>query len=91
MLAKLPPTKQALLDAAQYIRVHGWKRGLGRHQGPRCAIGALLSVASYGGQVDDAAACLRNELSIGDLAAWNDHPSRTADEVIRALEQAALT
>lgn len=93
MLARLTPAKQALLDAAQYIRDHGWCQGR-FYDGDRvCLLGALI-VSTQGRQEYAAAAAALYQANgpvSSDAHDWNDAPGRTKEEVIAALEQAALT
>lgn len=85
-------TKEILLGAAEYLRVHGWVQRMGDPGGPRCAVGAVISVHQGPERLDayaafaDAAGIDLRALSIGD---WNDAPGRTAEEVIAAFERAA--
>lgn len=95
---ELEPWRKHLLDAAQYIRDHGWCQhnstapdGSGRV----CAVGALGYVAAEYGydyihspDYHTAFQKLQLELSTS-IPHWNDQPSRTKEEVIAAFEQAA--
>ena len=90
MLAKLAPHKQALLDAADYIRKHGWCQGESFGEGETvCAAGAIWSVNID--QWEDAMWALADHIGTPNVGDWNDKPDRTKEEVIAALEQAALT
>jgi hypothetical protein len=56
-----------------------------------CAIGAIAKVQnlSEASQMYDSAAKLLASQLSGTIVYWNDHPSRTREEVIDALRKAA--
>lgn len=90
----LTAESRALLDAADYIEKHGWCQG--EVFGPDdavCAIGAIMATATNLGILDRAAGLLARYLDIGidRVARWNDDPSRTKDQVISALREAAIS
>jgi hypothetical protein len=93
-----------LLAAARVIRDRGWYQGgfvdpTRPDDGPVCLDGALFVAAGGACDAFDAAvwAAARSALRLsagltgdGALQRWNDQPGRTADQVILALEIAAL-
>jgi hypothetical protein len=91
-------TADVLRHAARIIEERGWCRGeLQDNQGAVCAWGAI-DTALAGGvryEVHDeerlALQALGASLGISwsDVPFWNDHPHRTAAEVIAALRDAA--
>lgn len=101
MLAKLSPEQRLLLDAADVIRKNGHcKNALRDAAGRVCAIGAIMEAAreAYPGpnwsgfrdRVTDAFRLVEEVGGIPCIAAWNNAPERTADEVIAAFERVAL-
>lgn len=91
-----------LRQAATVLRRDGWQQhDVGTVDGPKCALGALQYVASGGtgvrGDDIDASAYARAHKAdvavskfVGKwVAAWNDNPDRTAEEVITTLETVA--
>ncbi len=84
--------RQVLLDAAEYIRVHGHCKGEGiARDGRVCSIGAIFSVADTDSTwlaQHHLAAYLRRSGEF--IVSFNDAPERTADEVIAALRAAAV-
>jgi len=99
---KLSPERQALLDAAQYIREHGWCQGkLITRRGEVCMMGAIAMATKSPitvtgmeqrierNQICDDAINLAVMATNNRGAFWNDDHGRTADEVIAALESAA--
>lgn len=91
---KLEPWQQHLLDAAEYIRIHGWCQGRpSDSMGRVCVMGALHATKLFGMHTYAEAA---NRLAwhlrfpnYGYVAGWNDNPDRTKEEVIAAMEAAA--
>ncbi len=83
---KLEPWQKHLLDAAQYIRDHGWcQKALMDDEGRVCLLGALGKIPG-----DQAIPRQRLRSIIGiNLVNWNNSPKRTKKEVIAALEEAA--
>jgi hypothetical protein len=84
-----------LMRAAEIIRERGWcQHNLKDSIGRMCMVGAITEAQSClgisaAGRAQDA---VRHELQInGFISDWNNAPERTADEVIQALESAALT
>lgn len=92
--------QEVLLKAADLIENNGWTQnfmarnveGLSVNQlsieaSCFCILGAMLNIS--GNHADDAAKILRDHLNIPHIAMWNDNPSRTKEEVINALREAA--
>jgi hypothetical protein len=95
----LSKERQALLNAAQYIRDNGWcQHKLELPSGEVCAYGAM-SRATYGKEAHtlSEAVGLFSKYCVsagliqpnGSFPTWNDTPGRTKEEVIEALEKAA--
>lgn len=91
---ELEPWRKALLDAAEYIRVHGHCKGqFEAPSGEACAVGAII-LANHGGE---AIAAIRRNRAFdaftdylgGAVSTWNDAPERTEEDVIRALTECA--
>jgi hypothetical protein len=88
------PWRKVLLDAADYIDVHGWCRGgYGDDGGPRCILGAIRSVVPAHSVFTRGVAlaavnvfAARFGFAVSD---WNDTPGRTAAEVCAALRACA--
>lgn len=85
----LTKQQQILLDAAQYIRVHGWCQGyLKDGTGGVCVLGAITTVHKdpylMGASIEKLEAYIHSW-----PAKWNDVPGRTKEQVIQALEEAA--
>jgi hypothetical protein len=87
-------TPAEVLDAAaDYIRTHGWAQWQFKTcDGHVCALGAIYEVV--GGYGDDRLAFDAAEdaliRTVGQtIGEWNDAPSRTADEVMDTLMEAA--
>jgi hypothetical protein len=100
--ARVSPDKVAdILDnAAVYLLEHGWHQGQARGPGgSRCMSAALRAVCdgSLGRRLEwstEAMEAVRRHLGLGhrkpeSLPGWNDHPSRTLDEVLDALQETA--
>lgn len=84
----LKPHQKVLLNAAQYIRDHGWCQHVTRdRQGRVCLSGALYRNAEEPDYTNAAYAVYA--LIKENLAEWNDTPGRTEQEVIAVLEKAA--
>lgn len=94
--------RQALQRAAEIIQTRGLhKHSMGRYGEPRCAAGALAEACGDTGSgltakgrdlfLEAREALRRSSGLTGLIADWNDAPERTADDVIKALQQAALT
>ncbi len=96
--------RKTLLDAADYIRVHGWgKCEMENRHGNVCVMGAIRRVtgcigpmakswpASYEAE-DRFGRFLGNvpdECGIGKIQSWNDDFAGSVDRVLSALESAA--
>jgi hypothetical protein len=83
--------EKLLNDAADYLETYGWIQGAaGSNGGPACVIGALAFCGPDEFQCfGDATERLRSYLGCY-IAAWNDTPGRTKEEVVRALRLAAI-
>jgi hypothetical protein len=101
MLAILQPWQKTLLEAAEIIKTQGWCQHASMTLGGRvCLLGAVaLAKNGYiapGGLSDLPVEVRLLVTSTGvpnadALVDWNNAPERTADEVIKALKDAALT
>lgn len=94
MLATLQPWQKTLLDAAEIIKTRGlWKFPdlESWADESQCALSATMASAPDLATYDAARAALSKHIGVEDVARWNDRPERTADEVIRALQEAAQT
>lgn len=81
----LPQERQDILNAADYIREHGWCQGTMMSLGGQvCIFGALTAV--LGGRMLSARAFLDKALGM-PAHWWNDAPGRTKEEVIAKLEE----
>jgi len=91
---------KVLADAAEYISEHGWCKGkLTDANGSVCAIGALSKVLHNSVHPlvhlethQKAVRRLGDMLGLENTALipyWNDHPDRTAEDVILTLKKAA--
>lgn len=92
---QLGPIGKRLWAAADYIKEYGWCQGcLTNGQGNVCALGAI-SHCGFSGRpgatvaYSVAAQALHRYLK-QNIAAWNDNPERTKEEVIEALRNAAI-
>ncbi len=98
MHAPLAPERRVLLKAADILREHGWCQGTIRdRQGRRCAVGAILMADLMVGAAfalprsPYADLAMRKMLPDQGVSTWNDEPGRTVEEVIEAMERAALS
>lgn len=81
---------QCLMDAADILRKHGWcQRALCDDVGRYCALGAISAAGTNA--LNLTTGVLAKHLGIVWISEWNNAPERTAEEVIAALEDAALT
>lgn len=85
----LTPTARALLDAADRIETHGHCKGAFIREDRRCAIAAIMTATKDDAVQNHAIKTLYDYIGISNIAAWNDHTSRTAEEVVCALRGAA--
>lgn len=84
------PWRKALRDAAELIREKGWcQHSFGDTAGPSCLIGAIFKVSGWSPTTANAMRAVTKAIGGHSAMRWNDHPSRTKDEVISALLQAA--
>lgn len=86
----LEPWQQTLLEAAQYIRNHGWTVGCYMFipSGSVCMVGALHEVEN-----SDAEGKAYHKLAkhLGMVPeTWNDYKAGSKEEVIAKLEEVAL-
>lgn len=86
----LSQEKQNLLDAANYIRKHGWCQWTSETEDGRVCIAGAFG-RTFGLNYDTTGDVLRNYLCVDSLSAWNDALGRTVDQVLSALEAAALS
>ena len=97
---ELEPWRVVLLEAAQYIREHGWCQGtISTDDGRVCAIGALSAAyeAAFhhrGCEIATTAmehldATLARKGHLPDIVKFNDAPGRTAEDVALAMEECA--
>jgi hypothetical protein len=95
------PWRQMLLDAADYIDVHGWcqKQPLNKH-GNVCAVGAVYAVDNSLGvltgkattgsvMASEALERLRKYTGSSTVWLWNDKPWRTKEEVVFVIRECA--
>lgn len=81
---------QELLAMAQYIREHGWCQfNYFTPSGRACVAGAKIGTIGYGRSVGMDK--FRDYIGGGSVSYWNDAPDRTVEQVISALEAAALS
>lgn len=90
--AAFTPEQRILILAADLIRIHGHiQRTMGSEVVGFCMLGAIgaaagrLNLETY---LPDAVNRLHH--LVGRVPAWNDHPGRTPEQVIAALEAAVL-
>jgi hypothetical protein len=82
----------ALERAALLLMVYGWTQHAHRRSdGSMCARGAILRATENMDPrlPDDAEDRLAAHVGWETIVGWNDYPDRTADEVIRAMREAA--
>jgi len=82
--------KDILLRAAEILEERGWCQGHYRHGGAFCAMGAIKEAAPLNSEAMNALDALSRRVE-PHVAAWNDHPSRTASEVIAKLREVAAS
>ena len=96
-LPELDEAGQVLRRAAESLRRNGWLQGdEGRPGRPRCPLGALSGASRTKDELIAGAKMFTSALGLEwthalglNIAAWNDVPGRTAEEVIEAMERAA--
>lgn len=81
-----------LLDAADRLEEHGWCQGVAVDRtGRMCVVGAVSYHADKAGKIWPAAVDrIQRQIDALDIAAWNDAPGRTQDEVVSMLREAAI-
>jgi hypothetical protein len=79
---------EILLKAADLLAERGWTQGvLEDYEGRMCAAGAVYNVTCNSSA---ALELLQAHIGFSDnIAAWNDAPGRTAEDVILAMKRAA--
>src|SRR5687767_1587787 len=85
----LTPTAQVLLRGADYLEAHGHCKGNFKIGDRVCAIGAIRESTKNPDIIDHAILALVLHLNVVHIPSWNDHPHRTAEEVVDALRAAA--
>ena len=88
----LTENAQILLQASQEIR-KGWCQGSdGAWDSPEGAVCALGAIARVCGGTSGAfyTASMYLRILVGDIPEWNDHPSRTAEQVANVMEKLAF-
>lgn len=85
----LEPWQQTLLEAAEYLRDHGWCQDIWRSEDGRvCLFGSVYTVSDC--LMNDGYKVATQKLARrGASFAWNDVPGRTKEEVIAMLEDTA--
>lgn len=89
MLAKLPPERQVLLDAADILEERGWIQGFSRTSDGYCIMGALDAASAVTEPARNALFMLAYKIG-GPVPQWNDTPGRTKEEAIAMLRETAL-
>jgi hypothetical protein len=86
-----------LLNTAKYLRKHGWCQGtLSDDQGGTCLVGAMINTGAGSEAYTKLSKYLGYDYDRGSttstsgIVIWNDTYGRTKEEVITALESAAL-
>ena len=85
----ISPVAKVLYAAADLIERDGWCQCARYHDGRRCALGAIYRYPFPAKRVGMHLAVLALEAVVGDVVDWNDHPERTAAEVITKLREVA--
>ena len=88
---------EVLANAADYIEQHGWiQHNAEDSRGQVCALGAIGRAAYAPGVPENERWDLYDEASdvmvdhLGrQIIEWNDTPGQTAEEVVRAMREAA--
>lgn len=92
VVAPVEPWRKALLDAAQYIRDHGWcQNELRNLSGNVCMVGSILfsNLQQCRNEIDPAKSRVMAHLGNSSISRWNDTPGRTKEEVIAVMETVA--
>jgi hypothetical protein len=90
MLAKLPPERQVLLDAANILEERGWiQGGFGNASRGYCMMGAIGETRADENWQLMAMIALNQKFG-QPMEQWNDTPGRTKEEVIAMLRETAL-
>jgi len=98
---RLDEVGQCLMRAAQIIRERGWCQGVACDEtGAVCLVGAIYDIREKAADIpyefaksepEPAYSAYKIMERRNQIGPWNDEPRRTAEEVIAALEAAALT
>ena len=83
----LPQVNRDVLDAADYIREHGWCQHTYRTQAGVCVLGAIYALGLSPARMNDVAGLLCTELGVLGIGNWNDAPGRTKEQVLARLEE----
>lgn len=84
------PVAETLERAAELLSVRGWIQGANNDlDGAMCARGAILEASGSGPLWHRAEERLCDYLDIDSVVSWNDAMCMTAEDVIRALNEAA--
>lgn len=87
---RIEPWQLLLLTAADLIEKRGWIQGEFRSDDGRyCAMGAIQEIDCPSQEKWIAMARVTQTLRM-DLVAWNDHRSRTKEQVVTKLREVAL-
>lgn len=84
---------EVLRKAAGILRERGWDQGTYENAAGACCLMGSIYLVSAASDESRACAIAAVQQVLGSTSrsptAWNDHPDRTADEVIGALLRAA--
>jgi hypothetical protein len=85
---RLEPWRQALLDAAQFLKDNGWcQKTFRTDAGQHCVIGAL-TMTDRGYEIGKDAERVLYSV-VGNIIEWNDREGQTAENVIETLRYLA--
>lgn len=82
--------RQLLLDAAGYIREHGWCQKMARVGERACVMQAMFEVSRDPDARREGIERVKRAVGELSLSIWNDRPVRTKEEVIATLEKVAM-
>lgn len=92
---ELEPVQQYCLEAAEYIRIHGWCQGSWAIGRSVCTAQALRMVIPKPGYIFSFRNALQHLIDTlgGEITPvmFNDAPGRTKEDVLALLEKAAFT
>lgn len=89
--AVLDEASKLLLKAAVYLEEIGWCQNTFGYEGPRCAIGVLITMNHSNDHIYQTARDRLRAIVGKDIMSWNDTPGRTKEEVIAKIRAAALS